>query len=120
LSDKIILTPLPKDKATILQGLIVNEEGALVCTDVATLQKQQGVLANVAKQLVLVLLKGLSISHISLPIKIFEPRSSIQRIVDFWSSAPLYLTAAAKSTDPVERMANVIAFSLSNIYICTG
>ena len=40
LSDKIILSPLPKDKATILQGLIVNEEGALVCTDVATLQKQ--------------------------------------------------------------------------------
>ena len=120
LSDKIILFPLPKDKPTVLQGLIVNEEGALVCTDVATLQKQQGVLANVAKQLVLVLLKGLSISHISLPIKIFEPRSSIQRIVDFWSSAPLYLTAAAKATDPVERMAKVIAFSLSNIYICTG
>ena len=77
-------------------------------------------LANVAKQLVLVLLKGLSISHISLPIKIFEPRSSIQRIVDFWASAPLFLTAAAKAKDPIERLTYVIAFSLSNIYICTG
>jgi hypothetical protein len=33
----------------ILQGLIVNESGQLVCTDRETLQKQQGVLANVAK-----------------------------------------------------------------------
>jgi hypothetical protein len=74
----------------------------------------------VAKQLVLILLKGLSISHISLPIKIFEARSSIQRIVDFWASAPLYLTLAAKAKDPVERLTHVIAFSLSNIFICTG
>jgi hypothetical protein len=67
-----------------------------------------------------VLLKGLSISHISLPIKIFEPRSSIQRIVDFWSSAPQYLVAAAKEKDPVARIKHVIAFSLSTIYLCTG
>ena len=68
-------------------------------------------LPSVAKQLALNLLKGLSISHISLPIKIFEARSSIQRIVDFWSAAPKYLNAAADSTDPIERMENVITFS---------
>jgi hypothetical protein len=43
------------------------------------------VLSDVVKQLAVNVMKGLSISHISLPIKIFEPRSSIQRIVDFWS-----------------------------------
>jgi hypothetical protein len=41
------------------------------------LDKQKGVLTDVAKQLAVNLIKGLSISHISLPIKIFEPRSHI-------------------------------------------
>jgi len=29
-----------------------------------------------------------------LPIKIFEPTSNIQRLVDLWSFAPLYLKKA--------------------------
>ena len=98
----------------------VNSEGCLVCTDQEALDKQKGVLSNVAKQLAIVLLKGLSISHISLPIKIFEARSSIQRVVDLWSSAPKYMTLAAQATDPVERFKYVIAFSLSSIVLCAG
>jgi hypothetical protein len=41
------------------------------------LDRQKGVLSHVAKQLVMHAMKGLSISHMSLPIKIFEPRSTI-------------------------------------------
>jgi len=78
------------------------------------------VLSNVAKQLALNLLKGLSISHISLPIKIFEARSTIQRIADLWSTAPKYLTLAARQTDPIERFKNVIAFGLTSIGLCAG
>jgi len=37
------------------------------------------------------MLKGLSMSHMSLPIKIFEPRSSVQRIIDLFSFAPRFL-----------------------------
>jgi hypothetical protein len=73
----------------------------------------------VLKQIVANSLKGLGLSHISLPIKIFEPRSSIQRICDLWS-AHSYLSAASKCTDPVERMKNVITFSMSSIYLCTS
>ena len=58
------------------------------------LDRQRGVLSHVAKQLVVNAMKGLSISHMSLPIKIFEPRSSIQRIVDLWTFAPKFLKAA--------------------------
>ena len=60
-----------------MTGLEVNQDGCLVCTDEEMLNQQKGVLPNVAKQLAVNLLKGLSISHISLPIKIFEARSSI-------------------------------------------
>lgn len=76
-TDEQILKPLPTSKAEILQGLEVTSKGALICTDQEALDKQKGVLGAVAKQLAINLLKGLSISHISLPIKIFEPRSSI-------------------------------------------
>lgn len=73
----MLLKPLPTKRDDILTGLEVNQDGCLVCTDEEMLNQQKGVLPNVAKQLAVNLLKGLSISHISLPIKIFEARSSI-------------------------------------------
>ena len=119
-STKQLLQPLPSEKREILRGLEIQKDGCLVCTDQEALEKQKGVLGAVAKQLAVNLMKGLSISHISLPIKIFEPRSSIQRIVDFWSQAANFLNLAAESTDPVERMKWVVTFGLSSIYICSG
>lgn len=77
LSNQVLLKPLPVTKQDLLAGLVVNDEGCLVCTDQEALDKQKGVLGSVAKQLAVNLMKGLSISHISLPIKIFEARSSI-------------------------------------------
>lgn len=77
LSNEVVLTPLPTRKNDYLSGLQLNNEGCLVCTDQEALDKQKGVLTNVVKQLAITLMKGLSISHISLPIKIFECRSSI-------------------------------------------
>jgi hypothetical protein len=66
------------------------------------------------------LFKGLTITHISLPIKIFEPRSAIQRIVDMSSFATKFLNKAAEIDDPLERFKLVISFALSGVYICTG
>lgn len=82
---------LPTIKDQILYGFEYPENGGLICTDQEMLDKQKGVLSHVVKQLAVNLLKGLSISHISLPIKIFEPRSSIQRICDLWTFAPVFL-----------------------------
>jgi len=68
---------LPVTKDEILKGFEKYVKGGLVYTDQEALDKQKGVLVEVLKQLTVNLLKGLTISHISLPIKIFEPRSSI-------------------------------------------
>ena len=77
--------------------------------------------SHVLYELVKVMGSGKSISHISLPIKIFEPRSSIQRIVDLWSGAPVYLKlAAAETADPLERLKYVITFAISSYYMCTS
>lgn len=91
-----------------------------MCTDKDMLERQKGVLVDVLKQLAVTLMKGLSISHISLPIKIFEPRSAIQRIVDIWAFAPKFLSDAARVPDPLERFKLVIAFALSGVYTGTS
>lgn len=65
-------------------------------------------------------MKGLSISHMSLPIKIFEPRSTIQRIVDLWTFAPIFLKKAAETDNHLERLKLTIAFTVSSIYMCVG
>ena len=83
------------------------------------LEKQKGVLVDVLKQLTVNLLKGLTISHISLPVKIFEPVSTLQRIVDLFSFAPTYLKRAAELSDPVERMKLVITNAISAAYLCS-
>jgi len=88
LEDDTLILMLPQRKGDIMKGLIEPPYGGLVCTDEEAMERQKGVLVDVVKQLAVTLLKGLTIAHISLPIKIFEPRSSIQRIVDLWSFAP--------------------------------
>ena len=77
-------------------------------------------MGHIIKQVAQCLFKGLSISYISLPIKIFEPTSSQWRMVDLWTFLPIFLKRAGKTEDHVERMKLVIAFSLSSIYMCCG
>ncbi len=43
------------------------------------------------------LLEGKGIVAISLPVRIFEPRSTLERITDNWGSLPVYLRLAAES-----------------------
>lgn len=54
---------------------------------------------------------------LSLPSRIFEPRSIVERIIDCWSFGPVYLTKAAQLTDPLERMKNVIAFYIAGLHM---
>jgi hypothetical protein len=61
---------------------------------------------------------GKGINHVSMPAKIFEPKSSISRMCDLWTYAPKYLRAAADTDDHLERMKLVIAFAMSSVYMC--
>ena len=77
-------------------------------------------MANLAKQLAINLLKGLSISHISLPVRIFEPRSTISRICDIWAHVSEYFTKASECSDPVEKMKLGVTAQVACFYVCTG
>jgi len=63
------------------------------------------------------LYSGRGIVGISLPVRIFEPRSLIERITDWWSLFPYYLTQAASRKNHLERFNLVIAAIIGGIHM---
>jgi len=54
------------------------------------------------------LLSGhLNLINVSMPVKLFEPRSYLEKMTDIWVH-PEFLRRAAESTDPVDRMQHVL------------
>jgi len=69
------------------------------------IQRQSGAIWDMLKQFGLVAIAGFGgggdkdLIGISLPVRIFEPRSYLQRIADGWWSAPIYLTKASEEIE---------------------
>lgn len=102
------------------KGYIVHENGGIECIDPREIKTQEGLIMDLMKSAGEVLLKGKGIVYISLPVRIFEPRSTIERVCDMWIAGPMYLKAAAESTDKVERFRNIVAFSISGLWNMGG
>ena len=60
---------------------------------------------------------GKDIIGISLPVRIFEPRSMAERITDWYGYAPLFLKEAGQIQDPIERFKLTIAYAISGMYL---
>ena len=58
------------------------------------LKKQKGILVDVIKKAAKQLFEGKNVVGLSLPVRIFHARSTIERICDIFSLAPHYLNAA--------------------------
>ncbi|EGZ29481.1 hypothetical protein PHYSODRAFT_470921 [Phytophthora sojae] len=98
-----------------------NKRGGLLFQDRETLKKQQGVFKEVMMQVGSQLLSGKLAVRISLPIRIFEPRSLLERVANGWNYAPTVLKKAALSgADPIERMKFVMAFVAGGLHFCVG
>lgn len=55
---------------------------------------------------------------VSLPVRMFEKRSTLERIIDLWCTGPLYLKKSAlESSSPLERMKYVITFVVSGMHM---
>lgn len=102
-------------KKAILYGMEVHDKDGLVLVDKDIMKKFKGIIADMIKQI----LKAAFGTPISLKVQLFEPKSTLQRISDYWSFAPQFLLKAANSCDPLERMKYVIAFVVSGFYIPT-
>eukprot|EP01089_Gocevia_fonbrunei_P013473 TRINITY_DN3463_c0_g1_i1.p1 TRINITY_DN3463_c0_g1~~TRINITY_DN3463_c0_g1_i1.p1 ORF type:complete len:406 (-),score=109.39 TRINITY_DN3463_c0_g1_i1:15-1232(-) len=95
-----------------------HKDGGYTCSlSEEALKRQKGVIWDIIKQLGGSITgfgkKNKDLIGVSLPVRIFEPRSYLERLVDGWWSAPIFLPLAAKATDPVERLKYVMTFCVA-------
>ena len=92
-------------------------EGGVECRNYEELRTQEGLILELMKRAGKQLIEGKNVVAISLPVRIFEPRSMVERITDIWGSGPHYLNLASKTQDPVLRMKNIMAFCISGLHM---
>jgi hypothetical protein len=100
----------------MLEDSVSPPEGGLICTNQEIVKRQSGILGDMIMQFI----TTMSAERVSLPVRIFEPRSTIDRIADMWRFAPHYLTTAACSMDKIDRFKKVIAYSIAGMYSCAA
>ena len=89
--------------------------GGMKVTDEEAIKEQRGVVWDLVKQVGQSFTQGGSLTRISIPVHIAEPRSYLERIVDGWCYAPVYLKQAAYEEDPVERLKLIITFAIAGL-----
>jgi hypothetical protein len=94
-----------------------NHRGGLRFTNAKILEFQRRVIWDFMKEVGWNFASGKStdLISISLPVKIFEAKSFLQRMTDGWYYAPDLLSKAAKSSDPLYRFKCVMAFALGGL-----
>lgn len=107
-------------KDEVFAGMERTATGELKCVDKEILDKQKGIISEVMKKVMESVAQGRGVIGVSLPVRIFETRSMIERILDWWSYTPVYLTPSALQKDPVERMKSVIAFAFAGLHVSTS
>ena len=71
------------------------ESGALWCNNQEELSAQAGILMEVLQRAGKRLMEGRGMVAVSLPVRLFERRSAVERVCDLWCTAPIYLKRAA-------------------------
>jgi hypothetical protein len=108
--------PRPTDKSSQLQGYRILSEGGLQCTDERVLKNQSGIIIEVIAQVTKCLMKGKGVVGLSLPIRLFEPRSTLERMLDRWSFVPVFMQDCF-SLDHVSRVKKVILMAVAGLYV---
>lgn len=92
--------------------------GGLVLKDKSLISKQKHVITHLLRSAGKNLIKGKGIMDVSLPVNIFESRSLLQRLLNSFGYAPIYLEAAGRETG-LERFKNVVTFGISMLHLST-
>lgn len=101
--------PVAKTPEEVFADFSIEKDGNLKLTNEELVNAQKGILTYVLKKATTKILEGKGIVGLSLPVRIFEPRSTIERVCDVWTYAPHYLTKAAAS-EGVDRIREVMSF----------
>ena len=93
--------------ALALQTLMhpdAHEEGGLAMNNRALLEQQRGAIFELIRDMGKQLLTGnINLVNMSMPVKMFEPRSYLEKLSDVWVHSHI-LTKAAACEDPVVRL----------------
>ena len=87
----------------------LNKHHELVLQDKAILESQRGILKDVIKQAGIMLITGQNVIRMSLPIKIFQPKSQIERLANIFSIFWLLKTSNEKEDDKLDLMKHLVA-----------
>ena len=98
-----------------LKDFLIKDYYGVYCLNQEVVDKQSGIIKEVIKQLTKCLWSGTAMS-LSLPIRIFEPRSMLERYTDWFAFAPDLLCKAGSCTDKIEAFKYAIFFSLSALF----
>ena len=98
-----------------LKDYLIRDYQGVYCLNQEVIDKQSGIIKEVITQLTKCLWSGTAMS-LSLPIRIFEPRSMLERYTDWFAFAPDLLSKAGQCTDKIEAFKLVITFSLSALF----
>jgi len=101
-----------------LKDFLIKDNSGVYSLKQEIVDRQGGVIKDLINQLTKSVVQQKHVT-ISLPIRIFEPRSMLERYTDWFAFAPDILEKAAKCEDNLETFKYVIIFSLSAIFRST-
>ena len=104
--------PLEKRK----KGYMVYPKGGIECKNQDDIKAQDGLLTEMISTAGKALFEGKSLVALSLPVRVFSPMCSTERLPDSWSAGPVYLKRAAMTDDKRERFRYVTAFAVSGFW----
>lgn len=109
--------PLPYSQLTEPRWEHAHRKGGSVCHSKDIQKKYRSVGKEVLKEIGKKLLSGnLNLTKISFPIKAMISKSVLESAINGTSVFPLFMTKAAQSRDPVERMKLVISGVVSSFF----
>jgi hypothetical protein len=91
--------------------------GGLQMFDEEELKRQRGVVWELVKMVGNRIAEGMELRDIGVPIQLLQPSSMLECMTRAWAFAPVYLAAAARTTDPVERFKLAITFAISGMHL---
>ena len=93
----------------------INKEGELVLVNKEILESQNGILTDVLKQAGMLIITGQNVVKMSLPIKIFQKKSQLERFsLSFTNLSSLH--SAAKTNNPTSILEHLNAFMVGSLY----
>lgn len=115
ISSEIWMKQPDLSKKAILKGMEISNEYGLVLVDKEVTKRFKGIIKELVKQLIK---SAFSSQKFSLSVRLFEPKSFLQSISEYWFFLPKYIPPLAnKNVSPIERMKNIMAFAVSGLYI---